>query len=65
MVIIGFVIDPGGNLGNICIHKSVDYELDAAAIKLVGNMPKWKPALNEKEKPVISSFKLPINYIID
>ncbi len=65
LVIIGFVIDPGGNPGNIRIHKSVDYELDDAAIELVKKMPKWKPALNEKGKETMSSFKLPINFVIE
>ncbi len=65
LVIVGFVIDPGGNIGNIRIHKSVDYELDDAAIALVKNMPKWKPALNEHGKETMASFLLPVNFIID
>jgi len=65
LVIVSFVIDPGGSVGNIRINKSVDYELDNAAIELVKKMPKWKPALNEKDKETMSSFMLPINFIIE
>ncbi|MCF6365495.1 MAG: energy transducer TonB [Bacteroidales bacterium] len=65
LVIVGFAIDHSGSIGNIRLYKSIDYELDDAAIKLVKSMPKWKPALNEKGKGTMSSFILPVNFVIE
>lgn len=64
LVIVSFVIDPLGGIRNIRVVKSVDYELDDAAVEMIKKMPKWKPALNEKEKETMSSYELPINFII-
>jgi TonB family protein len=65
LVIVQFVIDPSGGTGNYRIVKSVDYELDNAAIDLVKKMPQWKPALNEDGKETISSYNLPVNFVIE
>jgi TonB family protein len=65
LVIISFIVDESGNIANIRVAKSVEYELDDAAVELVKNMPKWKPALNDKGKPCMSSIDLPIDYIIE
>jgi TonB family protein len=63
--VISFAIDEMGNIANIRVTKSVEYEIDDASVELVRNMPKWKPALNDKGKPCMSSVDLPIDYIIE
>lgn len=64
LVIISFVIDSSGSTGNIRVNKSIDYELDNAAIDLVKKMPKWIPAIDSGGRETMSSFKLPVNFII-
>ena len=63
--VISFAIDEMGNIANIRVTKSVEYEIDDASVELVRNMPKWQPALNDKGKPCMSSIDLPIDYIIE
>ncbi|MCD4792881.1 MAG: energy transducer TonB [Bacteroidales bacterium] len=65
LVIVSFVIDATGTTGNIRVNKGIDYEMDNAAINLVKKMPKWKPALNSNGKETMSSFELPVNFVIE
>lgn len=64
LVIVSFVIDATGTVGNFRVNKGIDYEMDNAAINLVKKMPKWKPALNSAGKETMSSFELPINFVL-
>ncbi len=65
LVIVSFVIDAGGTVGNIRVNKGIDYEMDNAAGDLVKKMPKWKPALNYAGKETMSSFELPVNFVLE
>ncbi len=65
LVIVSFAIDESGNIANIRVNKSVEYELDDAAVELVKNMPQWKPALNKTGKPCMSSVELPVDFVIE
>ena len=46
-VMVHFVVEPDGSLSNVMIPDSLKVHpiLDAAAVRLVKNMPKWKPAM--------------------
>ena len=46
-VVVHFVVEPDGSLSNVMIPDSLKVHpiLDAAAVRLVKNMPKWKPAM--------------------
>ena len=60
-VIVQFVID---TLGNICeerVVRSIDPQLDGEAIRLVRNMPQWKPG-TQRGRPVRVRFTLPITF---
>lgn len=43
---VGFTVNPDGTLSQIKILRMIDPELEAEAIRLVKNMPKWTPADN-------------------
>ena len=49
-VLIEFVIEKNGEISNVKVLKSVDPYIDAEAIRVVKEMPKWIPGkqLNEK-----------------
>ena len=60
-VIVQFVID---SLGNVCeerVVRSIDSQLDGEAIRLVRNMPQWKPG-TQRGRPVRVRFTLPITF---
>lgn len=58
-VIIGFVVSGTGELTDIKVEHSVDPELDNEALRVIRNMPRWKPGM-QKGQPVSVSFKVPI-----
>lgn len=60
-VYVNFTIGEGGEITQVGIEKSVSPELDAEAIRVVNQMPRWKPGEN-KGKPVSVSMTLPIHF---
>ena len=58
-VVVRFTIDVDGSIVDPKVIRSVDKELDAEALRVVGLMPKWIPA-KEKGKNKKSKFNLPI-----
>ena len=58
-VVVSFTIDVDGSIVAPKVIRSVDKELDAEALRVVGLMPKWIPA-KEKGKNKKSKFYLPI-----
>lgn len=63
-VYVKFVIKSDGKIDNINIVKSVSPELDNEAIRVVQNMPNWRPA-EQNGKPVSVYYNLPINFKLD
>ena len=60
-VLVSFVVEKDGTIGNAEIVRSRDAELDAEALRVVKAMPNWKPAtLNGS--PVRVKFNLPITF---
>ena len=58
-MVVSFTIDVDGSIVDPKVIRSVDKELDAEALRVVGLMPKWIPA-KEKGKNKKSKFNLPI-----
>ena len=54
-----FVIDTTGKVVEPKVIKSVSPELDAEALRVVSEMPAWKPGM-QRGKPVRVSFTLPV-----
>ena len=63
-VYVKFVIKSDGKIDNINIIKSVGPELDNEAIRVVQNMPNWRPA-EQNGKPVSVYYNLPIVFKLD
>ena len=59
MVYVQFVIDTTGKVVEPKVIKSVSPELDAEALRVVSEMPAWKPGM-QRGKPVQVSFTLPV-----
>lgn len=58
-VFVQFVIDTTGKVVEPKVIKSVSPELDAEALRVVSEMPAWKPGM-QRGKPVRVSFTLPV-----
>ena len=59
MVYVQFVIDTTGKVVEPKVIKSVSPELDTEALRVVSEMPAWKPGM-QRGKPVQVSFTLPV-----
>ena len=62
-VIVQFVVDRDGTITDAIALKSPDPSLSKEAVRLVGLMPRWKPA-TQGGKTVRSRFRLPIMFNI-
>lgn len=60
-VITQFVIDKEGFVKNITVNRGVAPSLDKEAIRIVKNMPKWKPG-TQRGKAVNVRYTLPIMF---
>ena len=60
-VIVQFVVDKAGKVGNIQVVRSIDKLLDQAAIDVVRALPAWKPGM-QNGKPVNVRYTLPIAF---
>lgn len=49
-VIISMIIEKDGSISNPSIMRSVNPDLDAEAIRIISNMPKWNPGTQRGEK---------------
>ncbi|MDR1865076.1 MAG: TonB family protein [Bacteroidales bacterium] len=58
-VFVQFVINEDGEVVNAQIFRGVDPSLDAEALRLIGQSPKWKPG-RQQGKAVKVKFTLPI-----
>ncbi|GGB79078.1 TonB family protein [Dyadobacter sediminis] len=61
IVIVRFVVDQAGMLNSITIVKGVGFGLDAESIRLVKNMPKWKPGI-QNGKPLEMAQTIEIRF---
>lgn len=60
-VMVNFVVEKDGSLSDITVAQSVSPELDAEAVRVLNNMPKWIPG-TQKGKGVRVRFSLPISF---
>ena len=63
-VYINFIVELDGSISGIEIPRSLTPELDAEAMRLVSEMPKWVPAQVDGI-PVRSRCRLPITFSLD
>jgi TonB family protein len=60
-VFVSFVINKTGEISDVQILKGLGFGLDAEAIRLIQNMPKWTPA-KQSGREVNSRFNIPIMF---
>ena len=63
VVLIGFNIEKDGSITNVKPIVIAVPELDAEAVRVIENMPKWKPG-KQYGKPVRVSMQIPIRFSI-
>lgn len=62
-VYVQFVISAKGEVTNATVLRGVDSSLDKEALRVVENMPKWKPG-KQRNRPVRVSYTVPINFVL-
>ena len=62
-VLINFCINPDGTVGDVLVLKGVDPELDGEAVRVIRQLPVWKPG-KLKGSPVKVSYNLPVSFTL-
>lgn len=60
-VFVQFVVNQKGKVEQVKVVRGVDPALDKEAIRVITNLPSWKPG-SQRGKPVRVSFTVPINF---
>ncbi|NHB69823.1 energy transducer TonB [Perlabentimonas gracilis] len=60
-VTLEFTIDVDGSVTNVRVVRGIDSSLDAEALRVVSNSPKWSPGL-QRGKPTKVSFTFPVTF---
>ena len=63
-VIAQFVVDKEGTVRDAHVVKSVDPALDAEALRVINNMPKWRPG-RQNGKVVNVKYTIPVSFSLD
>ena len=61
-VICQFTVKTDGSIDNIVLLKSIHKSLDEEAIRLIKNMPKWKPGKNYKGEVQDCKYTIPFSF---
>ena len=60
-VFVSFVIEKDGSVNEVKVLRSIGGGCDEEAVRVIKDMPKWKPGKQEG-KPVRVSYMMPINF---
>lgn len=60
-VFVKYIVEPDGTISSVEVARSVSRSLDNEAIRVVKNMPKWKPG-TKNGIPVRVAYAVPINF---
>jgi len=63
-VYVSFIVKKDGSVANSRIARGVDPSLDKEALRVVNNLPKWKPGI-QRGTAVNVSYTVPINFMLD
>ena len=58
-VVVEFLVGTDGSISDIKVKRSVNPELDAEAVRVIGLMPKWRPG-EQRGKAVSVRYEMPI-----
>jgi TonB family protein len=62
-VFVNYIVNEKGYVTNVKIFRGVHPTLDAEAIRVVENMPRWKPG-RQKGQPVRVTYTMPIGFVL-
>ena len=62
-VYVSFVVEKDGTVGRAKIARGVTPSLDAEAIRVVKNLPRWKPG-KQRGQAVAVAYTVPINFVL-
>lgn len=62
-VFINFVVEPNGEISNVKILRGIGGGCDEEAVRVVENMPRWKPG-KQRGKAVRVSYNLPVKFTL-
>ena len=60
-VMVSFIVETDGTISNAHVQKGVSEELDQEALRVIKNMPKWKPGM-QSGKAVRVKYTIPISF---
>ena len=58
-----FVVEPDGRITNVGILRGIGGGCDEEAIRVIRNMPRWKPG-KQRSKAVRVQFNMPIRFVL-
>ena len=60
-VFVSFIVEKDGSLTNSAILKGLSTDIDAEALRVVNNSPKWKPGI-QNGRPVRVQYSIPLSF---
>lgn len=63
-VFVTFTINEDGRISDVTLGKGIDPACDKEALRLISNMPPWKPG-RYKGKPAKSSYTMPVVFKLE
>ena len=63
-IIVSFMIDMEGKTSNANIIKGIGFGMDEEVVRVIYNMPKWNPAL-QNGKPIPMEYTLPVMFSLE
>lgn len=64
IALVSFTVDKNGDIRNAKSLKNIGYGIDKEALRVVNEMPKWSPAV-QNGKPVEMEYTLEVNFKLD
>ncbi|MGI6717641.1 MAG: energy transducer TonB [Bacteroidales bacterium] len=58
-----FVVEPDGSVSNVEVLRGIGGGCDEEAMRVVKNMPKWKPG-SQRGRNVRVSYRMPIKFTL-
>lgn len=62
-VLIRFVVNADGSISDVVVVRGIDPSLDREALRVVGNMPRWKPGM-QAGRAVRVSYHMPVHFVL-
>lgn len=63
LVFLYFCVEADGSLTDIKVKRGLGKDFDEEAVRVIGLMPRWKPAMQKgTQKPIKTYYTLPIRF---